>query len=62
MTNARGTETVRVRSPRDDTEALGVPRWIIVVAAVGALFIVLPIVGMTARVDWADLVALVTSQ
>jgi molybdate transport system permease protein len=41
---------------------LGVPRWILVIAAVGALFIVLPIVGMTGRVDWAHFGGLITSR
>ena len=61
MTRARGGAAVRWGTARDDTEVLGVPRWIIAVAAVGALFIVLPIVGMIARVDWANFGPLVTS-
>ena len=40
---------------------LGVPRWIIVIAVLGALLIVLPLVGMLVSVDWAQLPALVTS-
>jgi molybdate transport system permease protein len=40
---------------------LGVPRWIVVVAAVGGLFIVLPLIAMAARVDWADFIPLITS-
>lgn len=40
---------------------LGVPRWILFGAALGALFIVLPIAGMTARVDWTHFGSLVTS-
>lgn len=40
---------------------LGVPRWILVVAAVGALFVLLPLVAMALRVDWAHFVPLITS-
>jgi molybdate transport system permease protein len=43
------------------TVRLGVPRWIIVVAAAGALFVVLPLVAMALRVDWAHFVPLITS-
>ncbi len=37
------------------------PRWVLILAAVGALFVVLPIVGMALRVDWARFLPLVTS-
>jgi molybdate transport system permease protein len=40
---------------------LGVPRWVLVVAAAGALFVVLPLVAMALRVDWAHFVPLITS-
>ncbi|MDR6969981.1 ABC transporter permease [Leifsonia shinshuensis] len=40
---------------------LGVPRWIVVVAAIGALFVLLPLVAMAARVDWAEFIPLITS-
>ena len=40
---------------------LGVPRWTMLVAAIGALLIVLPLAGMLLTVDWAQLPALVTS-
>ncbi|MFC3299501.1 molybdate ABC transporter permease subunit [Arthrobacter agilis] len=38
------------------------PRWVIAVAAVGALFVVLPLVAMALRVDWPRFVPLVTSE
>jgi molybdate transport system permease protein len=38
-----------------------VPRWVIVIAVIGAVFIVLPLVGTIAHVDWAHFIALVTS-
>lgn len=47
---------------RDGGVTLGVPRWTLILAALGALFIVLPIVGMTLRVDWSRFGALVTSE
>jgi len=40
----------------------GVPRWVVAVAAVGALFVLLPLVAMVTRVDWAGFVPLVTSE
>lgn len=41
---------------------LGVPRWVLVVAAAGALFVVLPLLAMALRVDWAHFVPLITSR
>ncbi|TYC99736.1 molybdate ABC transporter permease subunit [Arthrobacter echini] len=38
------------------------PRWILVLAAVGGLFVVLPLVAMALRVDWVHFVPLVTSE
>ncbi|KQM16985.1 molybdenum ABC transporter permease [Plantibacter sp. Leaf171] len=40
----------------------GVPRWVVVIAAVGAAFVLLPLVAIVLRVDWADFGALVTSE
>lgn len=37
------------------------PRWLFVPAALGAAFLVLPVVAIVARVDWADFGALLTS-
>ncbi|WP_375002533.1 ABC transporter permease [Aeromicrobium sp. CTD01-1L150] len=42
-------------------EARTLPRWIVVPAAVGAAFIVLPLVAIVLRVDWAQFPSLVTS-
>lgn len=39
----------------------GVPPWIYIVAALGALFILLPLAGMVAQVNWGQFGALVTS-
>lgn len=38
-----------------------IPRWVFVVAAIGAAFVLLPIVAMTTRVDWAHFFPLITS-
>lgn len=39
-----------------------IPRWVSVVAAVGALLVVLPLAAMAARVDWANFWTLITSE
>lgn len=41
---------------------VGVPRWLLVVAAVGGLFVVLPLVAMIARVNGGEFIPLVTSE
>lgn len=40
----------------------GLPRWVLVPAALGALFIVLPLVALASRVAWGDFFSLVTSE
>ncbi|SFR92524.1 molybdate transport system permease protein [Microbacterium sp. cf046] len=40
----------------------GVPRWVVGVAAVGALFVLLPLVAMLTRVNWAEFLPLITSE
>lgn len=44
------------------TRYSGVPRWIYIPAAAGALFIVLPLVAMASRVEWGDFWSLITSE
>ncbi|MFG6476628.1 ABC transporter permease [Microbacterium sp. P06] len=39
----------------------GLPRWVIAIAAVGACFVVVPLVAMVTRVNWSQFVPLVTS-
>lgn len=39
----------------------GVPRWVVAVAAVGGAFVLLPLIGILSRVDWADFLPLITS-
>lgn len=41
--------------------AAGVPRWLFLPAALGLLFVVVPLVSMLLTVDWADFPSLVTS-
>jgi len=43
------------------TISSAVPRWIVVIAATGAVFVLLPIVAMTTRVDWAQFFPLISS-
>jgi molybdate transport system permease protein len=40
---------------------VGIPRWIYAPAAVGVLFIVLPLVALASRVEWSQFVNLITS-
>ena len=40
----------------------GVPRWVAVVAGVGAAFVLLPLVAVISRVDWPQFWPLITSQ
>ena len=40
----------------------GVPRWVVGVAAIGALFVLLPLVAMLTRVNWGEFIPLVTSE
>ena len=39
----------------------GLPRWLYVPAAVGAMFVVLPLVAVVAKVDWPQFWSLITS-
>jgi len=43
------------------TRTSGLPRWIYVPAVIGAVFMILPLVAMTAKVDWPDFWSLITS-
>jgi molybdate transport system permease protein len=47
---------------RKANDRFGVPSWIVVVAVVGGLFILLPLVALVTRVDWANFIPLITSQ
>ena len=39
----------------------GVPRWIAVIAAIGAAFVLVPLIAMITRVNWGSFIALITS-
>lgn len=41
---------------------VGLPSWVFVPAAIGALFVLTPLVAILFRIDWADFVPLVTSE
>lgn len=40
----------------------GIPRWVFVLAAGGAVFVMLPLVAMIAQVNWSQFVQLITSE
>jgi molybdate transport system permease protein len=40
----------------------GVPKWVLAVAIIGALFVMLPLVAMVVRVNWGEFIPLITSQ
>ena len=40
----------------------GVPRWVLALAAIGAAFVLLPLLAMVLRVNWAEFVPLITSE
>ncbi|MEA9987035.1 ABC transporter permease [Subtercola sp. RTI3] len=40
----------------------GVPRWVLAIAIIGALFVVLPLVAMVVRVNWGQFIPLITSK
>ncbi|MFC7448467.1 ABC transporter permease [Rhodococcus daqingensis] len=42
--------------------AVGLPRWVYLPAALGAFFVILPLVAMLLEIDWAHFVPLVTSE
>lgn len=44
------------------TRGVGLPRWVYVPAALGAAFVLLPLVAIVAKVDWANFVGLITSE
>jgi molybdate transport system permease protein len=45
-----------------DSGYTGVPPWIFALAAAGALFVLLPLAAMAARVNWGQFILLVTSE
>src|SRR5262245_56266511 len=41
---------------------VGLPGWLLVPAVAGALFVVLPLAAIVARVDWSDFLTLIASE
>lgn len=50
------------RSGERTRRSSGLPRWILAPAAVGALFVALPLVAMIVRLDWSRFGALIASE
>jgi molybdate transport system permease protein len=48
-------------NPRPVRAYSGIPRWVLAIAAVGALFVLVPLAAMVARVNWPQFVPLITS-
>lgn len=47
---------------RSGTGYTGIPPWIYAIAAAGALFVLLPLVAMAAKVNWPQFIPLITSE
>ncbi|RUR03632.1 ABC transporter permease [Labedella endophytica] len=47
---------------RQGAAPLGVPGWVVALGAVGAAFVLLPLLAVVLRVNWAEFVPLVTSR
>lgn len=48
-------------SSRRINSSVGVPGWVVIVAIIGAVFVLLPLVAMVTRVNWSEFVPLITS-
>ncbi|RKT31461.1 molybdate transport system permease protein [Microbacterium sp. AG1240] len=48
-------------APRRTSPFAGVPAWVVAIAVIGAAFVVVPLVAMISRVNWAEFFPLVTS-
>lgn len=60
--DARAAAGVNRRAPAVGVPPVGVPRWLVTIAAAGAVLVLVPLLAMLLRVDWADFVPLVTSE
>lgn len=47
---------------RSGVRQVGLPVWIYLPALVGALFVILPLIAVLARIDWSNFVPLITSE
>lgn len=50
------------KTNRQDVGYTGVPPWVFALAAAGALFVLLPLAAMVAKVNWGQFVPLITSE
>ena len=51
----------RIRARRDPVYS-GLPRWVLIPAALGVVFVVLPLLALTTRMDWSRFGELITSE
>jgi len=58
VTDRRASETT---TPRPEPGRGGIPRWVLLPAVGGALFVVVPLLAMASRVRWGDFGELVTA-
>lgn len=58
---APAAAAVRARRTGRAPEYSGLPRWVIIPAALGSAFVVLPLLALTSRVDWSRFGELLTS-
>ncbi|MET1016770.1 MAG: ABC transporter permease [Leifsonia flava] len=47
---------------RRSSSYAGIPGWVVIVAVIGAAFVVLPLAAMILRVNWAEFIPLITSE
>ncbi|WP_307031963.1 ABC transporter permease [Arthrobacter globiformis] len=50
------------KTSRRDTGYTGVPPWVFALAAAGALFVLLPLAAMVAKVNWGQFIPLITAE
>jgi molybdate transport system permease protein len=62
VSNETAAGPASVRAATRATPRLGLPAWVFAPAAVGAVFIVLPLLAMLTRVDWTRFPELVASE
>ena len=62
MSTPTSTHSRTHSSASSTTHYGGLPRWVGFVASIGGVFIVLPLVAMVTRVNWAEFGALITSE
>ena len=61
LTNTSANPVQR-RPARSRSIQHGIPRWVFLIAGVGALFVLLPLAAMISQVNWAEFLSLITSE